>query len=268
MSGAALAVIAGSGALPAVVMAACPGAHLVRIEGAGCTVQSDNVIEARFEQMGALFDAMRAAGVAEVCFAGAMQRPPLDPSKLDPVTLAAAPKVMAALQKGDDGLLRAVIELFEEHGFGVRGAHEFAPELVATGGVLAGAPSDAQIKDARAGQAILSALAPLDVGQACVVAAGLCFGVETIQGTDALLRFVETTRSGLRPETGGVLVKRAKAGQDLRVDMPTIGPATVTAAAAAGLDGIAIEPGRVLIVERDKTVAQAEALGIALWAST
>lgn len=269
MSAPGLAVIGGSGALPGLILAARPDAHLVCIDGAGCTHDAAHMIPARFEQMGALFDAMRAADVAEVCFAGAMQRPPLDPSKLDAVTMAAAPKVMAAMQGGDDGLLRAVIALFEEHGFTVRGAHEIVPDLVIGAGALPGTPQDRlsrdNARDATRGAEILHALGEADVGQACVVAGGICFGVESIQGTDALLRFVADTRAGLRPERGGVLVKRAKPGQDLRVDMPTIGPATVDAAVRAGLEAIVLQAGCVLVVDRDEVVQRAAAAGLCIW---
>ncbi|MDO6646773.1 LpxI family protein, partial [Acinetobacter guillouiae] len=83
---------------------------------------------------------------------------------------------------------------------------------------------------------ILLALSPLDVGQGAVVAGGLVLGIETLQGTDALLRFVGDTPAPLRRCQGGVLVKAPKRGQDLRVDMPAIGPDTVRNAAAAGLE--------------------------------
>ena len=116
------------------------------------------------------------------------------------------------------------------------------------------------------GFAILGALAPVDVGQGCVVAGGLCLGIETLQGTDALLRFVAATPEALRGDRRGVLVKRPKDGQDLRVDMPAIGPATVQAAAEAGLEGIAIEAGRVLLIDRPALVEACEATGLFLLA--
>jgi len=59
----------------------------------------------------------------------------------------------------------------------------------------------------------------------------------------------------------GVLAKRAKPGQDLRVDMPVIGPRTVEAVAAAGLAGIVIEAERVMIADRAETIRLAEATG-------
>ena len=88
-------------------------------------------------------------------------------------------------------------------------------------------------------------------------------GIETLQGTDAMLRFVAETAPG----SGGVLVKRAKPGQDLRVDMPAIGPDTVALAADAGLSGIEVQAGHVLLLDPDSGAAlPAQTHGIALWA--
>ena len=111
---------------------------------------------------------------------------------------------------------------------------------------------------------ILLALSPLDVGQGTVVAGGLCLGIETLQGTDALLRFVGETPGHLRRGSGGVLVKAPKRGQDLRVDMPVVGPDTVRNAAAAGLEGIFASAGKVLIVEQDATRAALAETGLFL----
>ncbi len=64
----------------------------------------------------------------------------------------------------------------------------------------------------------------------------------------------------------GVLAKRSKPQQDLRVDMPAIGPRTIAAVARVGLAGIAIEPGRVMIAERAETIALAESTGTFIFA--
>ncbi len=95
-----------------------------------------------------------------------------------------------------------------------------------------------------------------------MVADGLCLGIETLQGTDALLRFVAQTPAALRPKAPGVLVKYPKAGQDLRVDMPAIGPDTVRNAVQAGLGGIVILPGQVVVLERAELIAAAEAAAL------
>ena len=81
-----------------------------------------------------------------------------------------------------------------------------------------------------------------------------------------MLRFVARHRPDLEPARGGVFVKRAKPGQDMRADLPAIGPTTVAAAAIAGLSGICLGAGRVIVLELAETVAAADAAGLALWA--
>lgn len=258
-----LAVIAGAGLLPRLILEENPGL-LVRFEGAGCETDAAEIVEARFEQLGVLFGELKSRDVTDVCFAGAMARPALDPSSFDPETLALMPRVLPVLKGGDDALLRLIAEIFEEQGFAVRGAHELAPGLVAPAGSLVGEPDAGQKQDAARATAILNALSEQDVGQGCVVANGLCLGIETIQGTDAMLGFVADTRA--RHGDGGVFVKRPKAIQDLRIDMPAIGPETVVAVAAAGLSGMCIAAGSVLLLDRPAIMDAAVAAGIVLWA--
>jgi DUF1009 family protein len=254
------AILAGSGALPGLLLEA-GAARVVAFEGVRLDVTAEDPIPARFERLGALFEALVAAGVREVCFAGAMGRPPLDPTALDAVTTALAPRLMRAMGQGDDALLRDVAAIFEERGFEVVPAHVLRPDLLAEAGCLAGGPLPTQ--DVARARAVLEVLAPLDVGQAAVVGRGQVLGIETLQGTDAMLRFVAETAPG----SGGVLVKRPKAGQDLRFDMPAIGPATVEAASRAGLSGIEIAAGGVLILDRDAVLAACAGTGLALWAA-
>jgi hypothetical protein len=251
------AILAGTGALPGLLLEA-GAAEVVRFKGVSVAVAP--TIEARFEQLGLLFEELHERGVTEVCLAGAMARPPLDPVAFDPLTASKMPLLMQAMGQGDDALLRAVIGVIEGAGFRVVAAHELRPDLVAPAGQIAGQPLPE--KDTARARAVLDALGPLDVGQGAVAAKGQVIGIETLQGTDAMLAFVGQTLPG----SGGVLVKRPKAGQDLRVDMPAIGPETIRAAAAAGLSGIEIAAGSVLLLDRDAILAACAETGLSLWA--
>ncbi|MGR3455976.1 LpxI family protein [Pseudooceanicola sp.] len=262
-----LGLLAFRGGLPAAVLHANPGAYVVTFEGVEAEVPSSSGAPARFEKMGAVIKALKGAGVDRLVMAGGLARPPLDAKKLDLTTMAFAPKLMKALKTGDDGLLRAVIGFFEGHGLRVVGAHEVVPGLTAEPGLLAGpSPDKDALADAAKATEILTALAPLDLGQGAVVAGGLCLGIEALQGTDAMLAAVAATEPAKRPRARGVLVKLPKVGQDLRVDMPAIGPGTVQAAARAGLGGIVIAAGQVLLIEREALLATAEREGLFLLA--
>jgi DUF1009 family protein len=138
-----------------------------------------------------------------------------------------------------------------------------APELVAGHGPLGRIMPEP--RDAAAytlGFEIIRALGAHDVGQSVVVTGGSPEAIEGAEGTDAMLERVRLARRGTR--RGGVLVKRAKPGQELRVDMPAIGPATVERAVAAGLRGIAVQTGRVLTAERGELIARADAASMFL----
>lgn len=259
-----LAIISGSGALPVMLASAYPDAVRVVFEGVAHAMQAP-LAPYRFEKLGTLFADLEARGISRVVLAGAMARPALDPARLDATMLQLAPRLMAAMQGGDDAILRLIVAVFEEHGFAVVGAHDLLPAITAQEGIIAGpTPTEAQLADAGRATDILLALSPLDVGQGAVVSAGLCLGIETLQGTDALLRFVADTPDHLRRATGGVLVKAPKRGQDLRVDMPAIGPHTIRCAAAARLDGIVVSAGKVLLLDREDTLIALEETGMFL----
>lgn len=170
---------------------------------------------------------------------------------------------------GDDRLLRGALALLEENGHRVVGIHDVAPDLLSPEGQLGrlapDLPAQASIATARG---VLAALAAYDVGQATVVAAQRALAIEGPEGTDRML--ARARALGRRPfgmgsaQPGTVLVKLAKTGQDLRVDLPAIGPRTVRAAAAAGCAGIAVQAGYTLIIDRDATVEAADRAGLFL----
>jgi hypothetical protein len=162
------------------------------------------------------------------------------------------------LCQGDDALLRFVLKLFDQHGFSLVGAAQVVPDLVAESGMLTGPHEVQNEKDIYKADQLLALMSSADIGQAVVVENGLVLGVETLQGTDCLLQFVAETDLSLRDSLKkGVLVKRPKKQQDLRVDMPAIGPNTIDAVSKAGLAGIVISPLTVLLLEREKTLSLA-----------
>ncbi len=262
-----IAVIAGRGVLPGFVAAALDSPLIVSPDG----FLPDGLVPDltfRLERLVPLLDHLTREGVTQVIFAGAVQRPRLDPALFDPATAQLVPQLLAALHSGDDAALRAVMGIFEEAGFRVIGAAEAAPSLVPGPGLLCGEVTEADRRDATRAALIVDAIGRVDVGQAAVVAQGLCLGVEALPGTDAMLDFVAEAGGQLRPDPHGprgVLYKAPKPGQDLRADMPSIGPETVHRAAAAGLGGIAWAAGGVLLLDRDETIARATSTGLFLW---
>lgn len=263
------AIIAGQGALPEILAGALrtAGAPFVLAGIDGFAPEGCDIVF-RLERLIPFLDALHDRGVERVVFAGALHRPRLDPALFDPRTAALVPRFLAAMQGGDDAALRVVIALFEEKGFSVVGATDLAPDLLPGAGVLGRvAPDAAAERDAARAARIVAALGAVDVGQAAVVARGICLGVEAIAGTDALLDAVAALPGPLRAGArAGLIYKAPKPGQDRRIDLPALGPETVTRAHAAGLAGVAFQPGGVMLLDRGATVARADSLGLFLWA--
>ncbi len=183
-------------------------------------------------------------------------------------TLKRLPRILAALVGGDNTVLEGVIGLIEQDGFRVVGAHELAPDLLAPPGTLTKIkPSRKTMKDAEFGLLAVHRLGEFDIGQSVVVIGRRIAAVEAAEGTDDMLARIATLREAGRiyRKTGeGVFVKATKPGQDLRVDLPTIGPDTIDRVHKAGLAGLVIEANRVLIAERDRVIDRANALGLFL----
>ncbi|WP_432256171.1 LpxI family protein [Limimaricola sp. AA108-03] len=256
-----LALLAGTGTLPGAILAERPGALVCEMAGVPVTApEGTERLGYRIETLGTLLADLRARGVTEICLAGAMTRPQVDPSRIDAATAPLVPRLMAAMGQGDDATLRAVMALLEEQGFALRAAHEIAPTLLPGAGLMGVVPfTEAHAADARRASAVHRAMAEADIGQACVVRDGLCIAVEALPGTDWMLASLAGGEA-----KGGLLYKAPKPGQDRRADLPVIGPGTIAGAARAGLGAIAIEAGGVMVLERAATIAAADRHGIAL----
>ena len=269
-----LGLIAGGGALPLALAAKCEAAGrpvfvlrltsfadaaLDRFDGAPCGIA----------EVGRAFKLLRAAGCASVCFAGTVSRPDFAALKPDLRGLTLLPAAVAAARRGDDALLRVILGAFEAEGFRLEGAHEVDAALTLGPGPLgARSPSEADRADLLQALRIARAAGALDIGQGAVVCAGLVLAVEAQEGTDAMLRRCAELPAALRgssDDARGVLAKAPKPIQERRVDLPTVGVATVEAAAAAGLAGIAVEAGGALVLDREAAAAAADRLGLFVW---
>ncbi len=216
----------------------------------------------RLGAAGEMLRRLRANGCRDLVLVGPVRRPSLLNLRPDAEGMRIVGRIGRAAFAGDDGLLAALVRVLGEEGFSVVGAHEVLSEALGPAGLLGRVAPDAQAEhDIARGVAVARALGSADVGQACVVQLGCVLAVEAIEGTDSMLQ----RASGLaRPGPGGVLVKLVKPGQDRRADLPTIGPLTISGAAAAGLRGVAFEAGGTLLTDRAACVAEADRLGVFL----
>ncbi|SMF67253.1 hypothetical protein SAMN02982989_3556 [Xaviernesmea oryzae] len=173
--------------------------------------------------------------------------------------------VRTLVSGGDDALLQVAIGIIEAQGCRVIGAHEIAPGLLArTGPLGAHSPSDEDRRDIEKASEAARRLGELDIGQGAVSVGGRIVALEGVEGTDRMLERVAALRveGRISARRKGVLVKLCKPQQDMRADLPAVGPSTVANAVKAGLAGVAIEAGRALVLEEEKMIAAADAAGI------
>jgi lipid-A-disaccharide synthase len=261
-----LGILAGGGGLPREIAdsAAARGlpVAIVAIDGeADADFGSHPVTVVNWGQIGAMVRALKAARATDLVIVGRVHRPELKGLKPDVGLFRYLPQIVRIVAAGgDDSVLRRVVRFFERQGLHVIGPGEAAPELLIGDGPLGdGRPSPDDRTDIARGFALVRALGAYDIGQSVIVSDGRVEAIEGAEGTDRMIARAAGRRSAARTQPRGVLVKRSKPGQDLRVDMPAIGPATVDAARAAGLAGIAVEAGKVLVADRDSTLRRANA---------
>src|SRR3569832_1383435 len=272
MSG-ALGIIAGGGELPRAIAASARGAGRAVFVLALAGMTDDWARDYPHEpvalgELGRAIKAFRAHDCTDVTLAGKVQRPKFSEIKLDAKAILAAPRVIAAALRGDDALLRSVVDMFEREGIRVVGAAEAAPDLIARAGVFGRVQPNAESSgDIALAFKVARAMGQFDVGQAAIVCANLTLAVEAAEGTDAMIARVVTLPEHLRGTKGkprGVLVKAPKPIQDGKTDLPVIGVHTVRTAHAAALAGLAVEAGGAQLVDREAVVTEADRLGMFL----
>jgi len=163
--------------------------------------------------------------------------------------------------KRNDAVLTAVADEFARHGITMEDCVKYSAEDMAPEGVLTSRqPTPAQIKDADFGWRIAREMGRLDIGQSIAVKETEVVAVEAIEGTDRMIaRAGELCRQG-----GWTLVKVAKPDQDIRFDVPTVGPDTIANLARHGAGMLVIEAGKTLIVDRTDMIAAADRAGIVI----
>lgn len=262
-----LGIIAGGGNIPRNLIRHCQEKKInfvvLGIEGNASADLFDNADYPhkwiRIGQAGSGFKYFAEQKVQDIVMIGTIRRPTFFDLVPDLRTTAFFAKI-GTKALGDDGLLRAVVREIENDGMKVKGIHEIMPDILVKEGILTkNKPDKKDIIDIKRGLETAWTLGKLDVGQAVIVQQGLVLGVEGIEGTDELIRRCKDYR---RKGGGGVLVKLRKPQQDMRIDLPTIGPRSVERAHETGLKGIAVHAGNGLIVNEQETISLADKYGM------
>ncbi len=261
----AVGIIAGGGRLPfvAAAEARAQGRRVVAVAIRGETDPAlgdavDAIHWVRLGQLGAVVKHLRREGATEALLLGKVAITHLF-SAIRPDLMMARTLLKARDLRGDS-LLEAIVDMLESEGIRTLETPPFLGPLLVTAGVMTRrTPNGSERRDIALGRDVARQIAALRIGQTVVVKRGTIVAVESVEGTDAAVR-----RGGELGRGGVVVVKVARADQDPRFDLPTIGPETLTALRDARATALAVEAGRTLLLERERFVADADALRLAV----
>lgn len=259
----AIGLIAGNGRFPTIFAQAAKAKGLAvhavahELEADPSLAQHvDSLTWVKVGQVDGIIKGFKAHGVTQAVMAGGIGR-------IRSFTQArpdlGALKVAASLRSmRDDEMLRGVADYFEKHGVRIVAPTDFVPDVLAASGHLAGpVATDAQLKDAAVALEVAEALGRVDVGQTVMVKDGAVLAVEAVEGTDEAIR-----RGGRYGGKGAVVVKRSKPGQDLRFDLPAIGPQTLEVMREVGASVLVVEAGKTVLLDKAQLFKWAERLRI------
>lgn len=260
-----LGLIAGNGRFPFLVADAARRAGR-KVVAVAIREEADPALAGhvdRFEwvglgQLGRCIEVLREGGVVEAVMAGQVKHRQIFSDIVPDLKLMA---LLARLAfKNTDSLIGAVADALGREGIRlVPSTGLLQDEMATLGAMTRRRPSAEEARDVAYGQALARALTAHDVGQTVVIKDRAAVAVEAMEGTDAVIR-----RAGTIAGPGCAVVKLAKPGQDMRFDVPVIGPGTLEAMREAKAAVLALEAGRTLLLDRADLLRQADAAGLAI----
>lgn len=261
-----LGLIAGNGRFPFLVAQAArrQGRRVVAValkEEAAPELAAyvDEVHWVSVGQLGKAIQALHGAGATEAVMAGQVKHRQIFSDIVPDLKLIG---LLARLAfKNTDSLIGAVADALQREGIALRSSIELLADHLATEGPMTRrSPSSDERKDIEYGQTVARVLAGMDLGQMAVVKDRAAVALEAMEGTDEVIR-----RAGRIAGPGTVVVKVAKPKQDMRFDVPVVGPGTLAAMREAGARTLALEAGRTLLLDRPAFLAEADKDGVAVF---
>ncbi|MFQ5579767.1 MAG: LpxI family protein [Nitrospiria bacterium] len=256
-----IGLIAGNGVFPLVFAETARerGLSVIAVAHTGETEPSlsekvDDILWIRVGQIGKLISYFKKSGVSNAVMAGGIRKTRLFETRPD---LRALSLLSRLKEKKDDVLLRAVAGELERENINIKDSTAYLTPLLANEGELTRPIKKSENEDIRWGWKLAKKVGLLDIGQCVVVRDGVILAVEAIEGTDATI-----LRGGKLGKENAVVIKVCKPQQDLRFDIPTVGPETIRSMKEAKASVLALESGKTLILEKDRFIRDAKAAGI------
>ena len=258
-----LGLIAGNGQFPLLFCAAAraEGVEVIAVAHHGETPQAidehtSHVTWVRVGELGKIITTFHEAEVTQAVMAGGIYKTgamtQIQPDARGLAFISKLPNLK------DDVILRGVAQELEDEGITIVESTRFLSSLVPQEGVLTRAEPDAQQwQDIQLGVAVAKEIGRWDIGQSVVVKRGTILAVEGVEGTNAAIR-----RGGALGGEGSIVVKVSKPQQDLRFDVPAVGPDTIAVMHEVKAAVLAIEAGKTLMLERLTLLERAQEMGI------
>ena len=261
-----LAIIAGNGSYPFLLARGARKAGVKKIVVAGFIHETqpdlekevDEIAWMRVGQLGKLLSFVTKAGAHRSVMAGQIAPKNLFDLRPDFKTIFLLAKLK---RRNAETIFRAIGDELELAGCPLIPATSYMEEHVAGPGLLYGPRVKPRVEDdLRYGHEIAKEVSRLDIGQTVVVKNGTVLAVEGFEGTNECIK-----RGGALGRGDAVMVKVSKPGQDLRFDVPVVGPITIETAAASHIRIIGIEAGQTILLERERVAELAAKLKVTVW---
>ena len=221
-------------------------------------------IDARYEEIDKTFSFLKGKNVNDIMLIGYIDRPEIILSRASLGSQKILKKVFSTLRGGDGEIFSAIKNMFNDQSFRLVKAQDILPELTLSSGIYGSIPLAKEVIDEiKEGLEIFLNYAQLDVGQSLILKDGHCLGMETITGTDEMIRALVNFRKGIEKKyqkkySDGILIKGSKPEQILDIDTPVVGPDTIKLAKKAQLKGLVIESHNVIIENKNLCIDMIE----------
>ena len=223
-------------------------------------IKNIDYIDAKYEKIDKTFDLLKEKNVNEIALIGYIERPEINIAKVSLGSQKILMNVFSMLTKGDGEIFVAVRNMLIEQNFKLVKVQDFLPELTLSSGSYGTIPIDKQVLDEiDGGLKLFLKYAKLDIGQSLIFQGGHCLGIETITGTDEMIKTLinykkKNAKQSQKNYSEGILIKGSKPDQILHIDTPVIGPNTIKLAKKAQLKGVVIESHKVILLNKDSLI--------------
>ena len=220
-------------------------------------IKNIDYIDAKYEEIDKTFDLLKEKNVHDIALIGYVERPEINIAKVSLGSQKILMNVFSMLTKGDGEIFVAVRKMLIEQNFKLVKVQDLLPELTLSSGSYGTIPIDKQVLDEiEGGLKLFLKYAKLDIGQSLILQGGHCLGIETITGTDEMIKALinykkKNAKQSQKNYSEGILIKGSKPDQILHIDTPVIGPNTIKLAKKAQLKGLVIESHKVILLNKD-----------------